>query len=147
MATSLLSKVCDRPAQSKREPLPRLGGGIAVRVGNPAVLEKGGRKVYISLLRDEVLVRIEKPERMTASKLLWIPETAKRPDEEVYNGIVLATGPGARSNRTGAVTPCDVKVGDRVFLYWYGVEGASKCRWPDAEHIIVSEDQIRGVYE
>lgn len=73
-------------------------------------------------LYDAVHVRIEKPERMTASKLLWIPETAQRQPYELYQATVLAVGDGAYRKCDGQKNPMEVKVGDRVLVYWAGLE-------------------------
>jgi len=115
----------------------------------------------IKLLSNNVLLKLIKPERMTASKLLWIPENARRQDYELYRGIVVAVGPGAFTKKkeefrcadqTGTYsqhrTLCDVKVGEEVMFYWgAGEVGRSRQSWPDSEHIIVPEDAIMCVME
>lgn len=99
------------------------------------------RSSDIRLLSNQVLVRVLNPERQTHG--LWIPDSAKRQDYELYRGVVLAHGPGARSKR-GRLTPCDVKPGDRVLFYWLAGK-VNVTKWPDDEHQIVKEDFIQAV--
>lgn len=82
------------------------------------------------MLRDECLVRLEKPEQMTASKRLWIPDSAKRQEYELYQGYVLAVGPG-RMRKDGRVNPNEVQIGDRVMFYWAAGECDPVVRWTE----------------
>lgn len=82
----------------------------------------------ISLLRDECLVRLEPRPNMTKSKLLFIPATAELDDAEIYQGFVLATGPGLRHPKTGTIRSMDVKVGDRILFYWHHGEAKSAVK-------------------
>lgn len=99
----------------------------------------------IQLLRDEVLLKLIHPERMTASKLLWIPEHAQRTPSEACRGVVVATGPGHRA-KYGARVPCDVRVGDVVQFYWHAGK-ATSGHWPDEDHRIIPESQIQVIVE
>lgn len=101
-------------------------------------------KEDITLLHDRVLVRIIKPERMTASKILRIPETAKRQDYELYRGVVVAHGPGKRSKKNGKLTPCDVETGDEILFYWLGGV-VDVTKWPTEDHRIIKEEFIQVV--
>lgn len=76
---------------------------------------------YPQMLRDEVLVRLEKPERLTASTRLIIPDSAKRADFEMYQATVLACGPGRR-RKDGKINPIEVKPGDKCLIYWGGIK-------------------------
>lgn len=100
------------------------------------------------MLRDECLVRLEKPERVTVSKLLIIPDSAKREEYELYQATILAAGPGRRLN-TGERNPVEVKVGDRVLCYWASMECKPTRRWTEdgIELRIVSEWQMMAVLD
>ncbi len=67
-------------------------------------------------LDDRIVVKANEAEERTASGLV-IPDTAK---EKPQQGIVLAVGPGRRSDQTGEVIPMDVKKGDTVVYSKYG---------------------------
>lgn len=99
----------------------------------------------IRLLRDEVLLKLIHPERMTASKLLIIPEGAQREAHEVCTGVVVTTGPGLRS-KYGTLTPCDVKPGDTVQFYWVAGKRADG-HWPSEDYRIIQESYIQCVLE
>ena len=102
----------------------------------------------IKLLDDAVLVRLEKPERLTASKLLIIPDSAKREAYELYQATVLQTGPGAFRKHDGKRNPCEVKKGDRVLCYWTAVEMDVTSFFPKGEeHRIISEKSIQAVLD
>lgn len=99
----------------------------------------------IRALSNSVLVRIEKPERMTASKLLIIPDSAKREPYEMYQATVLACGPGERCTkgiRAGQINPMEVRVGERVLIYWSGLE---LPHYSQGDTAWVSERSIQGV--
>jgi co-chaperonin GroES (HSP10) len=110
----------------------------------------GYRGKVLSLFRDEILLRLIKPERMTASKLLVIPDNAKRLEYELYNGVVLATGPGELRMKDGRRNPITVRVGETVMFYWLAGETRAGNRLTDddgSELLIVSEKYIMGVTE
>lgn len=99
----------------------------------------------IRMLRDQVLIRLLHPERMTASKLLWIPDNAQRPESELYQGIVLAVGPG-KDYGHGRLLP-DVRPGDRCVFYWGAGEIAVDRLYDDSEELrILAEGSIQGVW-
>ena len=88
-------------------------------------------------LHDRVLVRRIEAEEKTAGGII-IPDSAK---EKPSEGEIVAVGNGARAEN-GAVTPLDVKVGDRVlFGKWSGTE--VKVNGEDL--IIMKESDIMGV--
>jgi chaperonin GroES len=88
-------------------------------------------------LKDRVLVkRIEQDEHSAGG--IIIPDTAK---EKPIEGIVLAVGPGNRSD-DGVLHALDVKKGDKVlFAKWGGTEVKIK----GVEYIILKESDILGV--
>ena len=62
------------------------------------------------------MVRPSDSESTTASGLV-IPDTAQ---EKPQQGVVLAVGPGRRSEQTGELVPMDVAEGDTVVYSKYG---------------------------
>ncbi len=100
------------------------------------------------MLRDECLVRVEKPERMTPSQRIWIPDNARREDSECYQATVLAAGPGRR-RKDGKINPNEVKAGDRVLVYFAGVAMMPHRQWyeGDDDLRIVGEWSIQAVLE
>jgi co-chaperonin GroES (HSP10) len=101
----------------------------------------------LRLLRDEVLIRVIAPERMTAAKRLYIPDSAQREDYELYQGEVIACGPGARRRKDGKTNAMEVKPGDRILFYWVAGECALNKLFSDdgAELRIISESYIQAV--
>ena len=90
-------------------------------------------------LHDRVLVRRIEEEEKTAGGII-IPDTAK---EKPMEGEILAVGPGSR-NEQGAITPLDVKKGDRIlFGKWSGTE----VTMDGEELIIMKESDVMGVIE
>jgi len=67
-------------------------------------------------LDDRIVVRPSEAEEKTASGLV-IPDTAK---EKPQQGIVLAVGPGRRSETSGEIIPLDIAEGDTVVYSKYG---------------------------
>lgn len=99
----------------------------------------------IRMLRDQILIRLLHPERMTASKLLWIPDNAQRPESELYQGLVLAVGPG-KDYGHGRLLP-DVRPGDRCVFYWGAGEIAVDRLYDDSEELrILAEGSIQGIW-
>ncbi len=88
-------------------------------------------------LHDRVLVkRIEAEEKSPGG--IIIPDTAKEKPQE---GEVIAVGPGGR-DKSGKLTPIDVKVGNRVlFGKWSGTE----TKLDGIEYLIMKETDILGV--
>ena len=83
-------------------------------------------------LGDRVLVKRVEEEAKTKGGII-IPDTAKEKPQE---GEILAVGPGARDEKTGARIEPDVKVGDRIlFGKWSGTEVKI-----DGEDLIIMKD-------
>ncbi len=90
-------------------------------------------------LHDRVVVRRIDAEEKTLGGII-IPDTAK---EKPMEGEVVAAGPGAR-NEQGALTPLEVKAGDRVlFGKWSGTE----VKLDGEELLIMKESDIMGIVE
>ncbi|GJD52721.1 10 kDa chaperonin 5 [Methylobacterium crusticola] len=88
-------------------------------------------------LHDRVLLRRLDGEEKTKGGIL-IPDTAKEKPQE---GEIVAVGPGARDDQ-GALTPLDVKAGDRVlFGKWSGTE----VKIEGEDLLILKEADILGV--
>jgi chaperonin GroES len=82
-------------------------------------------------LHDRVLVRRIEADQKTAGGII-IPDSAQ---EKPSEGEVIAVG-------SGAVTPCDVKAGDRVlFGKWSGTE----VKIDGEELLIMKESDIMGI--
>ena len=67
-------------------------------------------------LEDRIVVRPGEAEETTVSGLV-IPDTAK---EKPQQGVVLAAGPGRRSEQTGEIIPLGISEGDTVVYSKYG---------------------------
>jgi chaperonin GroES len=90
-------------------------------------------------LHDRVLIRRVAEDEKTAGGII-IPDTAK---EKPMEGVVVAAGPGARSEE-GKIQPLDVKVGDRVlFGKWSGTE----IKLDGEDLMIMKESDLMGVIE
>ena len=88
-------------------------------------------------LHDRVLVRRVEAEEKTAGGII-IPDSAKEKPQE---GEVVSVGSGAR-NEQGAITPLDVKAGDRIlFGKWSGTE----VKIEGEDLIIMKESDILGI--
>lgn len=106
---------------------------------SPAIAQIGSRA--IRLLSSQVLIRLIAPERLSHG--LWIPDSAKRRDHELYRGVVIAVGPGER-NRKGHVVPCDITPGETCVFYWLGgIVDVTKLTDDGNEYRIVKEEHIR----
>ncbi|WP_375288628.1 co-chaperone GroES [Sphingomonas sp.] len=89
-------------------------------------------------LHDRVLVRRVEAEEKTAGGII-IPDTAKEKPQE---GEVVAAGTGIKSEKDGAVTPLDVKAGDRIlFGKWSGTE----VKLNGEDLLIMKESDILGI--
>lgn len=86
-----------------------------------------------------VLVEVEKPADTTASGLIHLPDTARKP---THRGTVLGVG-GGRVEEDGVFRTIDVKVGDRIAFDRMGVHDV-----PDMPtQAIVSSAYVLGVIE
>lgn len=100
----------------------------------------------LRLLRDECLVQLDHSERLSASKTLIIPDSAKRQAHELYQATVLATGPGLQRKDGKGVRPVEPQVGDKVLVYWPAFqmdaipEYGENCR-------VIREGLIQGIIE
>ena len=88
-------------------------------------------------LGDRVLVkRVEEEERTKGG--IIIPDTAKEKPQE---GEVVAVGPGALNEKTGARTPPELKAGDRIlFGKWSGQE----VKVDGVDLLIMKESDVLG---
>lgn len=90
-------------------------------------------------LQDRLLVRRVEEEEKTKGGII-IPDAAK---ERPLEGEVIAVGAGKRQD-DGAVTPMDVKAGDRVL---FGKYAGTEIKIEGIEHLILREDEILGIVE
>jgi chaperonin GroES len=91
-------------------------------------------------LGDRVVVRRIEEETKTSGGII-IPDTAK---EKPSQGEVIAVGPGARDEKTGARIAPEVKVGDVVL---FGKWSGSEVKIDGEELLIMKESDIMGVVE
>jgi chaperonin GroES len=89
-------------------------------------------------LGDRVLVKRVEEETKTKGGII-IPDTAKEKPQE---GEIVAVGPGALNEKTGARTPLELKAGDRVlFGKWSGQE----VKVDGVDLMIMKESDVLGV--
>jgi len=91
-------------------------------------------------LHDRVLVKRNDEPEMTASGLLYLPESAK---EKPAEGTILAVGAG-RVKEDGSVIPLQVKEGDRIV---FGKYAGTEIKVQGEERLILREDDILGVID
>jgi chaperonin GroES len=91
-------------------------------------------------LGDRVVVRRVKEDQKTPGGII-IPETAQEKPQE---GEIIAAGPGAINEHTGARTPLEVKAGDFVlFGKWSGTE----VKVDGEDLLIMKESDVMGILE
>ena len=88
-------------------------------------------------LHDRVLVRRIEAEEKTAGGII-IPDSAQ---EKPSEGVIVAVGSGAKAE-DGAVTPLDVKEGDRVL---FGKWGGTEVKIDGEDLLIMKESDIMGI--
>src|ERR1700712_3049285 len=91
-------------------------------------------------LEDRIVVRPAGAEEMPVGGLV-IPDTAK---EKPQQGLVLAVGPGRRSDQTGNLIPLDVKVGD---IGGYSTYGGTESTIDGDDLLILSARDVLAVTE
>jgi chaperonin GroES len=91
-------------------------------------------------LGDRVVVRRVAEDQKTPGGII-IPDTVQEKPQE---GEVIAVGPGAINEHTGARTPLEVKVGEFVlFGKWSGTE----VKVDGSDLLIMKESDIMGILE
>lgn len=90
-------------------------------------------------LHDRIVVRRVEEEQTTKGGIV-IPDSAK---ERPIEGEVISVGAGKR-NEEGAVTPLDVKAGDRIL---FGKYAGTEIKLDGVEHLILREDEVLAVVE
>jgi len=88
-------------------------------------------------LHDRVLVRRIEAEEKTAGGII-IPDSAQ---EKPSEGVIVAVSSGAKAE-DGAVTPLDVKEGDRVL---FGKWGGTEVKIDGEDLLIMKESDIMGI--
>lgn len=102
------------------------------------------RLEQINPTADRVVVKEDDPDEMVQGVEvdLYVPESAQ---EQPTMGAVLATGPGARDERTGERRPMTVQPGDRVvYGKWTGTAVETE---EEGEVLITREEYILCVLE
>ncbi len=98
----------------------------------------------IRLMPGQVVIREETPE---ASAVLWTPTPGAR-ETHTHTGRVLAHGPPARVNGTGAEVPHGFTVGDLVQYHFTSHEGVATNVWPLDGKVAVwlPQENVDGVW-
>ena len=89
-------------------------------------------------LGDRILIKRVEAEEKTKGGIV-LPDTAK---EKPREGLILAVGEG-RLLDDGTRSPFSVKVNDRVLFSSYA---GTEVKWEGEEFLILSEDDIIGVF-
>lgn len=95
----------------------------------------------IRLLGDRVIIKRDKAEEKIGS--IIVPDAAQ---EKPQRGIVVAVGPGKLLDNGVRVEP-SVKKDDRVLFGKYAGQERGRRFDPEADQVIVREDDIIGVFE
>ena len=91
-------------------------------------------------LGNRVVVEPMEQEEITAGGIV-LPETAK---EKPQKGVVLAVGPGERSEKDGSYIAMDVKVGDEVL---YAKYGGTEIKLDGKKLLILRESDLLAIVE
>ena len=94
----------------------------------------------IKPLSDHILIEAIKGEEKTKGGIL-LPETAEK--EKSEQGIVIATGPGKRTE-DGKIIPMSVMPGQKVLFTKYG---PNEIKIEEKEYLIAREDDILAIIE
>jgi len=92
---------------------------------------------------DGVLIKMLPLSPMNDAKTLFIPNGVERRADEEYTAEVLAVGPGRRNLKTGVRVPVEVKVGEKVIVYWSSIRMEPEFLFNGEPCRIVSEQVIR----
>lgn len=98
------------------------------------------QKIRFKPAGDRVLVKPDVQEDEKTASGIIIPDSARK--EKPETGVVLAVGPGKRSD-DGTVVPVSVKVGDRVMFSKYGYD---EVTIGEEEYYVISESNILGTF-
>jgi chaperonin GroES len=99
---------------------------------------KGDEVMNIRPLYDRIVIkRID--EKETTRHGIIIPDSAQ---EKPQQGEVIAAGRGKRLGN-GALTPLDVKAGDRVL---FGKYSGTETKVAGTDYIVMREDDVLGVF-
>lgn len=107
--------------------------------------KKSTGKLKIEPLFDNVLIKVDQVEEISAGGLV-IPESViKEEQDEQERGTVVAVGPGRPAEKDGLkrpFIPMVVAEGDRVIFSKYG---GSEVKVGDEELLLMSEQAILGI--
>ncbi|MDE1924765.1 MAG: co-chaperone GroES [Patescibacteria group bacterium] len=106
-----------------------------------SIAKSAGNKSGVMPLGDRVLVKPLSQEEMgkATSFGIIIPETVDK--EKSEQGIVVAVGPGKKTD-AGHVVPVSVKVGDKVIFNKYGYD---EVKVSGVEYFIVAESNVLAI--
>lgn len=89
-------------------------------------------------LGDRIIIKPIAAEEVTKGGIV-LPDTAK---EKPREGEVVAAGPGRVNEKTGAVVPMEVKVGDKVI---YSKYGGTEVKLGTEEYVILRQDDVLAI--
>ena len=102
--------------------------------------EEKNTKVRFHPAGDRVLVKPEITEDEKSPSGIIIPDTARK--EKPETGIIVAVGPGKRSDR-GDLIPIRFEVGDKIMFSKYGYD---EVTIKDEEYYVIMESNILGTF-
>lgn len=94
--------------------------------------------VPITPLGDRVLVEVSKKSEETRSGII-IPKSSEESSGAVNIGIVVAVGPGRKTDE-GAIIKPEVEIGQRIAFSW-----GEKIEIDGTEYHLVSESSLLGI--
>ncbi|WP_413292643.1 co-chaperone GroES [Bdellovibrio sp. HCB185ZH] len=97
---------------------------------------------FVTPLDDRLIVQTSGSDRMSASGLLYIPDTVADVSGNLH-GTVVSVGRG-HVNKKGHLTPMELKVGDKVVFSQYS---GSKIKLQNEDLVILRETEVMGVVE
>jgi chaperonin GroES len=100
----------------------------------------GGFPMNVKPLGDRVVIKMVDYEEKTKGGLFITANAQDKPEI----AEVIAVGPGAYNAETGARTPLDVKVGDKVIASKYA---GTEVKLGSEEYIVVRADDILAIVE
>lgn len=95
-------------------------------------------KVELKPIGDQVVLEPVEPAQVSAGGVI-LPDTAKEKGQE---GVVIAIGPGRKTDKGDLVKVDQIKVGDRVI---YSKYSGTEIKLDGTEYIILSEKDIKSI--
>ncbi|QLY25020.1 co-chaperone GroES [Bdellovibrio sp. KM01] len=133
-------KVAKAPA--KKSPAVKTKAPAMAHLVKPAAKKLVDLSDFVTPLDDRLIVQTSGSDRMSASGLLYIPDTVADVSGNLH-GTVVSVGRG-HVNKKGHLTPMELKVGDKVVFSQYS---GSKIKLKNEDLVILRETEVMGVVE